>query len=207
MYSQTMQTRYTGARVLYAFHEHTGSHLFPRRILTPVKAKAAKCAFQFWFDDLKEMTVVDECSCGTLSRMLSGRNHKKNIEIHQPYAGSASWLLSCTFLASLFFSDGPIYWTRNWGTSRCHVCARFLLASLLSPPYASFIAGLRLALQALQRRGRSRHIAASTLSQLGNKIRSHMSFTAKSRFTVALRFSMLSMRKENCIYLLHVKRA
>jgi len=77
MYSQTMQTRYTGARVLYAFHEHTGSHLFPRRILTPVKAKAAKCAFQFWFDDLKEMTVVDECSCGTLSRMLSGRNHKK----------------------------------------------------------------------------------------------------------------------------------
>ena len=66
---------------------------------------------------------------------------------------------------------------------------------------------LRLALQALQRRGRSRHIAASTLSQLGNKIRSRMSFTAKSRFTVALRFSMLSVRKENCIFLLHVKRA
>jgi len=144
MYSQTMQTRYTGARVLYAFHEHTGSHLFPRRILTPVKAKAAKCAFQFWFDDLKEMTVVDECSCGTLSRMLSGRNHKKNIEIHQPYAGSASWLLSCTFLASLFFSDGPIYWTRNWGTSRCMYARAFSwpLSSLhptrhLSPGWGS----------------------------------------------------------------------
>ena len=64
MYSQTMQARYTGARMLYAFHEHTGSHLFPRRILTPVKAKAAKCAFQFWFDDLKETSVVGERSHG-----------------------------------------------------------------------------------------------------------------------------------------------
>jgi len=56
----------------------TGSRLFSRQILaTPLKAKAAKCAFQFWFNDSKKTTVVDELSRDSIADVYLERVYKK----------------------------------------------------------------------------------------------------------------------------------
>lgn len=176
MYSQTMQMLYQHAGARCTRFTNTSSRLFPRRIPAPVKAKAAKCAFQFWFDDSKETTVVDEFPRDSFRECAWKRIHKKSIEIHQPYAGSASCFTVCIPSFSLFYGQ---FIGREIEGLLVAIYARVFSWPFCMP--GSFIARI------------DRDIITSSLSLAQNKIQP-MSFTAKSRLTLALRFSTLSRR-------------
>lgn len=92
-----------------------------------VKAKTAKCAFQFWFDDLKETTAVFQrhTSSRGISRGMSLQRTRKKI---LKFINRAQKALSLFAMHSYFlFLYEQIYWTRNWeafaGHGRSH--ARF----------------------------------------------------------------------------------
>lgn len=97
---------------LYAFHKDTGLRLFLYGGFTLVKAKTAKCAFQFWFDDFKETTVVTSQSLGGIYRRMSQRRiYKKywnSSTVHKKRLVCAVRISIFSFLTSKFIEHAKL---------------------------------------------------------------------------------------------------
>lgn len=180
MYSQTMQMLYQ--RALYAFHEHQFTF-----ISTTDSRASESQGGEMCFSILIRRFEGDDGRRRVLAGLFRGcawkKSHKKSIEIHQPYAGSASCFTVC--IPSLSFFTGNLLDAKlrdfSWPSMRAFSPGLSACPGHLSPD-------------------RSRHYCLVSISAQ-NKIQPRVSFTAKSRLTLALRFSMLPTRVKKIAFI------